>query len=177
MSPVSKLPESTRSRALARLKPSSVHGALLPVSPLGGSALANGASRPSTSAASTSPPISPPRRAAASTSAPDLGVTALPADRLGPGQPDLAADLGLGLAAALLLGLGLQRRHRAWPPVLVERDEHQVRGGGVGAPPAHDVLGLDPHPDLHGGAAHVVHAGVHEHHVADVDRVQEAHLV
>src|SRR6266508_3278754 len=62
MSPVANLPTSTRSRALARLKPSSVQVALLAVNPAGGSVPANGTSSHSTAAASTTAPIRPTQR-------------------------------------------------------------------------------------------------------------------
>src|SRR6266545_3586020 len=151
MSPVANLPTSTRSRELARLKPSSVQVALLAVNPAGGSVPANGTSSHSMAAAA--------------------------ADRLGASQAMLAADLGLRLAAALLVGLRGQTGQRPGLAALVEGDEHQVGGGGVGAAAAHQVLGLDPDADLQRGAADVVDRGVHEHDVADVHRVQEAHLV
>src|SRR5215207_550608 len=70
---------------------------------------------------------------------------------LGAGQTMFAPDLRLGLAAALRLGLGGKRRHRTWLTVLIEGDEHQISGGGVGALGAGDILGLHPHPDLQRG--------------------------
>ena len=71
----------------------------------------------------------------------------------------------------------IERRDRSRLALVVERDEHEVRAGGVGPGARLELLGFDADADLERGRPHVVHGRLHRHGVADVARGEERHLV
>src|SRR5688572_15820614 len=75
------------------------------------------------------------------------------------------------MAAPLLIGFGDERRHLDWPAGIVDRDEGEVARVRVAPVAADEILGLDPDADLHRRASNEVHARLHDHELAEVDRL------
>ncbi len=73
--------------------------------------------------------------------------------------------------------LGEQRPDRSRTAGRVHGDEDEVRAVHVPDRPGERVLRLDPNPAFHRGPADVVHACFEDDHLADLDGLEERHLV
>src|SRR5579871_6179497 len=72
-------------------------------------------------------------------------------------------------------------RHEPWhldrPSIPIYGHERQIAGIRVPAPASQEILRLDPHADFHRRTSDVIHAGLHDDQIADVNRLAEIHAI
>src|SRR5574340_706260 len=92
-------------------------------------------------------------------------------------KPHRAPGFCFAVPAPFVLGFEDKRRRGYGLALFVDGNKGEVCRGRVTHIAGHEVLRLHPHPDLHGGAAHIVQARLEEEQIAHEDGKMEIHAV